>query len=77
LQEAAARRVALTIGRTLALALLIEHADWALANERDARSAEAARRFARAGVDKLSDAPRPSDATTRLALGELLDPDSL
>ena len=77
LQEAAARRVALTIGRTLALALLIEHADWALANEHDARSAEAARRFARAGVDKLSDAPRPPDATTRLALGELLDPDAL
>lgn len=76
LHEAGARRVALTIGRTLALALLIEHADWALANERDARSAEAARRFARAGVDKLADAPRPPDATSRLALGEHLDPDT-
>ncbi len=77
LHEAAARRVALSIGRTLALALMIEHADWALVNERDARSAEAARRFARHGVDTLSDAPRPPDATTRLALGEALDPDSL
>lgn len=76
LHEAGARRVALTIGRTLALALLIEHADWALANDRDARSAEAARRFARAGVDKLADAPRPPDATSRLALGQHLDPES-
>ena len=77
LHEAGARRVGLTIGRTLALALLIEHADWALANERDGRSAEAARRFARTGVDRLCDAPRPPAATTHLALGELLDPDEL
>jgi len=77
LHEAAARRVALSIGRTLALALMIEHADWAIATDRDARSAEAARRFARHGVDELSDVPRPPDATTRLALGEVLEPDAL
>jgi len=77
LHEAAARHFALTAGRTLALALLVEHADWALAHERDARTAEAARRFARSGVDALCDAPRPPLATTRLALGEALDPEPL
>jgi alkylation response protein AidB-like acyl-CoA dehydrogenase len=77
LHEAAARHFALTAGRTLALALLVEHADWALVHERDARAAEAARRFARSGVDALSDAPRPPLATTRLALGEALDPEAL
>jgi alkylation response protein AidB-like acyl-CoA dehydrogenase len=77
LHEASARRFALTLGRTLALALLVEHADWALANDRDGRSAEAARRYARSGVDLLCDAPRPPLATTRLALGEALDPELL
>ena len=33
--EAGARRLALTLGRGLALALLIEHAQWALDNEQD------------------------------------------
>ena len=51
--EAGARRFALTLGRTLALALLTDHAAWALASERDPRPAAAARRFARAGVDLL------------------------
>ena len=75
LHEASARRFAMTLGRTLALALLVEHADWAIERERDARSAEAARRFARLGVDRLVDVPRPPFATSRLALGEALDPD--
>jgi alkylation response protein AidB-like acyl-CoA dehydrogenase len=77
LHEAGARRFAMTLGRTLALALLVEHADWSLEHERDARSAEAARRFARLGVDRLVDAPRPPTATTRLALGERLDPEAV
>jgi len=77
LHESSARRFALTLGRTLALALLIEHADWAIANERDGRFSEAARRYARSGVDLLCDAPRPPLATTRLALGEALDPELL
>jgi len=76
LHEAAARRFAMTLGRTLALALLVEHADWAIAHERDARSAEAARRFARLGVDRLVDVARPPAATTQLALGGPLDPDT-
>jgi len=53
--EAGARRFALTLGRSLALALLVEHAEWSLAHERDARASEAARRFARIGVDALRD----------------------
>ena len=77
LHEAAARHFALTLGRTLALALLIEHAGWSIAADRDGRSAEAARRYARSGVDLLSDAPRPPLATTRLAMGEELDLESL
>jgi hypothetical protein len=73
LHEASARRFALTLGRALALALLIEHADWAIANDRDGRSSEAARRYARSGVDLLCDAPRPPLATTRLALDDGID----
>jgi hypothetical protein len=77
LHEAGARRFAMTLGRTLALALVIEHAEWALATDGDARSAEAARRFARLGVDRLVDVARPPGATTQLALGEPLDPHAL
>jgi alkylation response protein AidB-like acyl-CoA dehydrogenase len=50
--EAGARRFALTLGRALELALLVEHAGWASA-QGDPRPAAAARRFARQGVDLL------------------------
>ena len=49
--EAGARRLALTLGRSLALALLARHAQWALDRDGDARPAAAARRFAAAGID--------------------------
>lgn len=62
LVEAGARRFALTLGRTLALALLVDHAAWAAVHEHDARPAAAARRFARAGVDLLTDDADPHDA---------------
>ncbi|HEY2516176.1 MAG TPA: acyl-CoA dehydrogenase family protein [Polyangiaceae bacterium] len=52
--EAGARRFALTLGRSLELALLIDHATWAAATEGDARPLAAARRFARHGVDLLA-----------------------
>ncbi|MCA9971328.1 MAG: acyl-CoA dehydrogenase family protein, partial [Anaerolineales bacterium] len=45
--EAGARRFGLTLGRALALALLVEHAQWSLAHEGDARALAAAQRFAR------------------------------
>jgi len=64
--EAGARRFAMTLGRSLALALLCEHAQWALDTERDARPRAAAQRFARNGVDRigvtdLSDAALAND----------------
>jgi alkylation response protein AidB-like acyl-CoA dehydrogenase len=44
--EAGARRFALTVGRTFALALLARQAQWALDHEQDGRPLAAARRFA-------------------------------
>ena len=46
--EAGARRFALTLGRTMELALLIRHAQWS----RD-EAISSARRFARSGVDLI------------------------
>ena len=53
--EAGARRFGMTLGRALALALLARHAQWSLEEERDARAAAAARRFALGGVDLIDD----------------------
>lgn len=52
--EAGARRFALTLGRTLELALLVEHAQWCLDHGFGPRTAAAARRFALNGVDLLA-----------------------
>ncbi|HEY8040613.1 MAG TPA: acyl-CoA dehydrogenase family protein [Polyangiaceae bacterium] len=65
--EAGARRFALTLGRALELALLVDHAAWA-AGRGDPRPAAAARRFARNGVDLVCDDDMQDDA--RLLLGE-------
>jgi alkylation response protein AidB-like acyl-CoA dehydrogenase len=51
--EAGARRLALTLGRTLALALLVDHAQAMLDAGGGRRALAAARRFARNGVDLL------------------------
>ena len=51
--EAGARRFALTIGRTLELALLVEQAQWALEHGGDLRPLAAARRLHLAGVDMI------------------------
>jgi acyl-CoA dehydrogenase len=53
--EAGARRFALTLGRALELAYLVEHAQWCLDHGRGSRAAAAARRFAVQGVDLVSD----------------------
>jgi len=53
--EAGARRFALTLGRALELALLVRHAQWALDHEQDRRPRAAALRFARSGVDRVTD----------------------
>jgi alkylation response protein AidB-like acyl-CoA dehydrogenase len=59
--EASARRHALTVGRTLELALLCAHAQWCLDQGRGGRAAAAARRLARHGVDLLDEGD-PRDA---------------
>lgn len=53
--EAGARAFAMTLGRALELALLCEHAQWCLDRGRGKRSAAAARRLARHGVDLIRD----------------------
>ena len=70
--EAGARRFALTLGRAFSLALLSEHAQWEIDRQKDRRSAEAALRYARAGVDLLAAGdPDPSDGMA-LAMDEPL-----
>ena len=59
--EAGARRLALTLGRALGLAKLVNHAQWALDEENDIRPRAAACRFARTPVDLIGDFD-PSDA---------------
>src|SRR6185295_5019412 len=54
--EAGARRFALTLGRSLELALLADHAQWCLANGHGPRTAAAARRFAQTAIDQIDDA---------------------
>ena len=56
--EAGARRFALTLGRTLELALLVGHAQWASdsGHASAARLAACARRLGLTGVDLISDA---------------------
>jgi acyl-CoA dehydrogenase len=49
--EAGARRFALTLGRAVAMSRLAAHAQWSLDEERDARAAASARRFAQSGID--------------------------
>ncbi|WP_026369769.1 acyl-CoA dehydrogenase family protein [Kallotenue papyrolyticum] len=52
--EAGARRFALTLGRALALALLIDQAQWSLDRQQDGRARAAALRFAQLGVDQIA-----------------------
>lgn len=69
--EAGARRFALTLGRALSLALLVEQAQADL-DAGDARSAEAARRYAR--VDLLGDQDPDPRAGLALGMDEPLQP---
>ena len=59
--ESGARRLALTLGRALELALLVEHAQWLLDREQDASGVAAASRFAMQPLDLLADSS-PEDA---------------
>jgi alkylation response protein AidB-like acyl-CoA dehydrogenase len=51
--QAGARGVAMTLGRALQLALLVEHAQWSLANEQDSSGVAAAVRFAASPLSAL------------------------
>lgn len=51
--EAGARRFAMTVGRSLALALLTHHAQWSMDTESDTRARDSAVRFAQNGVDLI------------------------
>ena len=53
--EAGARRLAMTLGRTLELSYLVAHAQWCLDHGRGPRAAAAARRLAMNGVDLVGD----------------------
>jgi acyl-CoA dehydrogenase len=53
--EAGARRFAMTLGRTMELALLVEHAQWCLDHGHGPKVMAAARRFTRHGVDLITD----------------------
>ena len=53
--ETGARRFALTVGRTMELALLLQHAQWSMDQEQDERRAAAATRFASHGVDRITE----------------------
>lgn len=59
--EGGARRFALTIGRTIELALLLRHAEWAQ-TQGDVRPTLAARRFATHGISQLGDELSLSEA---------------
>lgn len=60
--EAGARRFALTLGRTMELALMCRHAKWAKDNEGDARPTYAALRLLYNGIDSI-DAKNPPGAS--------------
>jgi alkylation response protein AidB-like acyl-CoA dehydrogenase len=51
--EAGARRFALTVGRSLELALLVRHAQWSQDHEQDGQAAASANRFTRSGIDLI------------------------
>ncbi len=65
--EAGARRLAITLGRALELALLVREATRSKKFGDDAKPAAAARRFWRNGVDLVQDEPLDADAKTLLA----------
>jgi len=58
--EQGARRFAMTLGRALELALLVDHASWALANG-DGHFAAAARLFSRTSIDQILDGVSAQD----------------
>jgi acyl-CoA dehydrogenase len=65
--EAGARRLALTLGRCFAAALLARHAQWSLDHENDRRAHAAAARFAQNGLNLIGD---PDPALSQLLVDD-------
>jgi acyl-CoA dehydrogenase len=65
--EAGARRFALTLGKSYALAALVRHAQWSIDEEKDGRAAASAVRLAKKGVDLILDAPSSLESARALA----------
>ena len=63
--EGGARRFAMTLGRCLSLALLLEHAQWSIDQNDDRLPLYAAQRYAAAGINQIRDLS--SDAAFALA----------
>ncbi len=59
--QAGARRLAMTLARSLQLVLLCEHAQWLLDHERDGRGMAAALRYSRMPVDLMHEIDPPLD----------------
>ncbi len=55
LLEAGARRFAMSLGRAVELALLVDHAQWCLDQGKGERALAAARRFAKSRIDLIED----------------------
>jgi hypothetical protein len=55
--QACARRFTMTLGRSVQLALLCEHAQWALAEEKSGQSLALARRFSRVPLADIESMP--------------------
>jgi alkylation response protein AidB-like acyl-CoA dehydrogenase len=55
--QAGARRFTMTLGRSLELALLCEHAQWSLAEEKSERALALARRFSRVPLEPIDAVP--------------------
>ncbi len=66
--EAGARRLAQVLGQATGLALLCEHAQWALDQEQDARPAKAAARLAAHGLGRLYEIPADDSASLAMDL---------
>jgi len=61
--QANARRLALTLGRALQLALLCEHAQWLIDRGSDRRGLAAALRYSRLPVDLMHESDLELDRT--------------
>jgi acyl-CoA dehydrogenase len=72
--EHGARRLALTLGRTLQLALLVQQAQHDLDTHRDGRGLAVARRFADEGIDLLEEPATGLAADAALARDEPIEP---